>query len=392
MDSDSNVGVHFSTWCVVSEQVLLFFIFLLSIYYHAEIYTSCISTFVSFFFALQPVGVVGAITPWNFPLAMITRKVGPALACGCTVVVKPSEFTPLTALAAADLALQAGIPAGALNVVMGNAPEIGDALLQSTQVRTITFTGSTAVGKKLMAGSANTVKKVSLELGGNAPCIVFDDADIDVAVKGSLAAKFRNSGQTCVCANRILVQEGIYEKFASAFIKAVQSLHVGNGLEESTSQGPLINEAAVQKVEKFINDATSKGANIMLGGKRHSLGMTFYEPTVVGNVSNDMLLFREEVFGPVAPLIPFKTEEEAIHLANDTNAGLAAYIFTKSIPRSWRVSESLEYGLVGVNEGIISTEVAPFGGVKQSGLGREGSKYGVDEFLELKYICMGNMS
>uniref|UniRef100_A0A0E0CGF4 Aldehyde dehydrogenase domain-containing protein n=1 Tax=Oryza meridionalis TaxID=40149 RepID=A0A0E0CGF4_9ORYZ len=277
----------------------------------------------------QPVGVVGAVTPWNFPLAMITRKVGPALACGCTVVVKPSEFTPLTALAAADLALQAGIPAGAINVVMGNAPEIGDALLQSTQVRKITFTGSTAVGKKLMAGSANTVKK---------------------------------------------------------------SLKVGNGLEESTSQGPLINEAAVQKVEKFINDATSKGANIMLGGKRHSLGMSFYEPTVVGNVSNDMLLFREEVFGPVAPLVPFKTEEDAIHMANDTNAGLAAYIFTKSIPRSWRVSEALEYGLVGVNEGIISTEVAPFGGVKQSGLGREGSKYGMDEYLELKYICMGNLN
>uniref|UniRef100_A0A0D9YN13 Succinate-semialdehyde dehydrogenase n=1 Tax=Oryza glumipatula TaxID=40148 RepID=A0A0D9YN13_9ORYZ len=340
----------------------------------------------------QPVGVVGAVTPWNFPLAMITRKVGPALACGCTVVVKPSEFTPLTALAAADLALQAGIPAGAINVVMGNAPEIGDALLQSTQVRKITFTGSTAVGKKLMAGSANTVKKVSLELGGNAPCIVFDDADIDVAIKGSLAAKFRNSGQTCVCANRILVQEGIYEKFASAFIKAVQSLKVGNGLEESTSQGPLINEAAVQKVEKFINDATSKGANIMLGGKRHSLGMSFYEPTVVGNVSNDMLLFREEVFGPVAPLVPFKTEEDAIRMANDTNAGLAAYIFTKSIPRSWHVSEALEYGLVGVNEGIISTEVAPFGGVKQSGLGREGSKYGMDEYLELKYICMGNLN
>ncbi|KAF7078537.1 hypothetical protein CFC21_082954 [Triticum aestivum] len=328
----------------------------------------------------QPIGVVGAITPWNFPLAMITRKVGPALACGCTVVVKPSEFTPLTALAAADLALQAGIPAGALNVVMGNAPEIGDELMQSTQVRKITFTGSTAVGKKLMAGSANTVKKVSLELGGNAPCIVFDDADIDVAVKGSLAAKFRNSGQTCVCANRILVQEGIYEKFASAFVKAVQSLQVGNGLEESTSQGPLINEAAVEK-----------GANIMLGGKRHSLGMSFYEPTVVGNVSNDMLLFREEVFGPVAPLIPFKTEEEAIHLANDTNAGLAAYMFTKSIARSWRVSGALEYGLVGVNEGLISTEVAPFGGVKQSGLGREGSKYGMDDYLEIKYVCMGNL-
>ncbi|TVU32784.1 hypothetical protein EJB05_24540, partial [Eragrostis curvula] len=276
----------------------------------------------------QPVGVVGAITPWNFPLAMITRK-------------------------------------GALNVVMGNAPEIGDALLQSTQVRKITFTGSTAVGKKLMAGSANTVKKVSLELGGNAPCIVFDDADIDVAVKGSLAAKFRNSGQTCVCANRVLVQEGIYEKFASAFVKAVQSLQVGNGLEESTSQGPLINEAAVQKVEKFINDATSK---------------------VISNQH------EEEVFGPVAPLVPFKTEEEAIQMANDTNAGLAAYIFTKSISRSWRVSEALEYGLVGVNEGLISTEVAPFGGVKQSGLGREGSKYGVDEYLELKYICMGNLN
>ncbi|VAI44726.1 unnamed protein product [Triticum turgidum subsp. durum] len=254
----------------------------------------------------QPIGVVGAITPWNFPLAMITRK-------------------------------------------------------------------------------------VSLELGGNAPCIVFDDADIDVAVKGSLAAKFRNSGQTCVCANRILVQEGIYEKFASAFVKAVQSLQVGNGLEESTSQGPLINEAAVEKVEKFVGDATSKGANIMLGGKRHSLGMSFYEPTVVGNVSNDMLLFREEVFGPVAPLIPFKTEEEAIHLANDTNAGLAAYMFTKSIARSWRVSGALEYGLVGVNEGLISTEVAPFGGVKQSGLGREGSKYGMDDYLEIKYVCMGNL-
>ncbi|XP_072966480.1 succinate-semialdehyde dehydrogenase, mitochondrial [Typha angustifolia] len=339
----------------------------------------------------QPVGVVGAITPWNFPLAMITRKVGPALASGCTVVVKPSEYTPLTALAAADLALQAGIPPGALNVVMGNASGIGDTLLQSSQVRKITFTGSTAVGKKLMAGSANTVKKLSLELGGNAPCIVFDDADIDVAVKGSLAAKFRNSGQTCVCANRILVQEGIYEKFANAFAKAVQNMQVGNGLAEGISQGPLINEAALTKVEKFINDATSKGANIILGGKRHSLGMTFYEPTVLGNVNNEMLVAREEVFGPVAPLLPFKTEEEAIHIANDTNAGLAAYIFTTSIPRSWRVSEALEYGLVGVNEGLISTEVAPFGGVKQSGLGREGSKYGIDEFLELKYVCMGNM-
>ncbi|CAL9754127.1 unnamed protein product [Musa acuminata subsp. burmannicoides] len=339
----------------------------------------------------QPVGVVGAITPWNFPLAMITRKVGPALACGCTVVVKPSEYTPLTALAAAELALQAGIPPGALNVVMGNASDIGDTLLESTQVRKITFTGSTAVGKKLMAGSASTVKKISLELGGNAPCIVFDDADLDVAVKGSLAAKFRNSGQTCVCANRILVQEGIYEKFANAFAKAVQALQVGNGLIEGTVQGPLINEAALEKVETMVQDATAKGADVVTGGKRHSLGMTFYEPTVLGNVNKEMLIFRQEVFGPVAPLMRFKTEEEAIQMANDTNAGLAAYIFTTSMPRSWRVSEALEYGLVGVNEGLISTEVAPFGGFKQSGLGREGSKYGMDEYLEIKYVCLGNL-
>ncbi|GLT91476.1 hypothetical protein SLE2022_093620 [Rubroshorea leprosula] len=340
----------------------------------------------------QPVGVVGAITPWNFPLAMITRKVGPALACGCTVVIKPSELTPLTALAAAELALQAGIPQGVVNVVMGNAPDIGDALLANTQVRKITFTGSTAVGKKLMAGAAGTVKRVSLELGGNAPCIVFDDADLDVAVKGTLAAKFRNSGQTCVCANRILVQEGIYEKFADAFSKAVQNLQVGDGFTEGVVQGPLINEAAVQKVETFIQDATSKGAKVLLGGKRHSLGLTFYEPTVVTDVKNEMLIAKEEVFGPVAPLLQFKTEEEAIHIANDTNAGLAAYIFTNNVQRTWRVSEALEYGLVGVNEGIISTEVAPFGGVKQSGLGREGSKYGIDEYLELKYVCFGDMN
>ncbi|GKV29495.1 hypothetical protein SLEP1_g38421 [Rubroshorea leprosula] len=329
----------------------------------------------------QPVGVVGAIAPWNFPLAMITRKVGPALACGCTVIIKPSELTPLTALAAAELALQAGIPQGVVNVVMGNAPDIGDALLASTQVRKITFTGSTAVGKKLMAGAAGTVKRVSLELGGNAPCIVFDDADLDVAVKGTLAAKFRNSGQTCVCANRILVQEGIYEKFADAFSKAVQNLQVGDGFTEGVVQGPLINEAAVQK-----------GAKVLLGGKRHSLGFTFYEPTVVTDVKNEMLIAKEEVFGPVAPLLQFKTEEEAIHIANDTNAGLAAYIFTNNVQRTWRVSEALEYGLVGVNEGIISTEVAPFGGVKQSGLGREGSKYGIDEYLELKYVCFGDMN
>uniref|UniRef100_A0A2P2K1F5 Succinate-semialdehyde dehydrogenase, mitochondrial n=1 Tax=Rhizophora mucronata TaxID=61149 RepID=A0A2P2K1F5_RHIMU len=303
----------------------------------------------------QPVGVVGAITPWNFPLAMITRK-------------------------------------GVLNVVMGNAPEIGDALLSSTKVRKITFTGSTAVGKRLMAGAAGTVKRLSLELGGNAPCIVFDDADLDVAVKGSLAAKFRNAGQTCVCTNRLIVQEGIYDKFALAFSKAVQNLQVGDGFSEGVTQGPLINEAAVQKVESFVQDAISKGAKVLLGGKRHGLGMTFYEPTVLSDIKSEMLVSREEVFGPVAPLLRFKTEEEAILMANDTNAGLAAYIFTNNVQRSWRVTEALEYGLVGVNEGIISTEVAPFGGVKQSGLGREGSKYGIDEYLEMKYVCLGDMN
>lgn len=340
----------------------------------------------------QPVGVVGAITPWNFPLAMITRKVAPALACGCTVVIKPSELTPLTALAAAELSLQAGLPPGTVNVVMGNASDIGNALLASPQVRAITFTGSTAVGKKLMTGAAETVKKVSLELGGNAPCIIFDDADVEVALKGTLATKFRNSGQTCVCANRILVQEGIYEKFVKAFTNAVRNLKVGDGFGEGVVQGPLINEAAVQKVESFVQDAVSKGASILLGGKRHSLGMTFYEPTVISDVKNDMLIARQEVFGPVAPLLRFRTEEEAIHIANDTTAGLAAYIFTTNVQRSWRVSEALEYGIVGVNEGSVSTEVAPFGGVKQSGLGREGSKYGMDEYLEMKYVCMGNMS
>lgn len=340
----------------------------------------------------QPVGVVGAITPWNFPLAMITRKVGPALACGCTVVIKPSELTPLTALAAAELSLQAGIPPGVVNVVMGNASDIGDALLASPQVRKLTFTGSTLVGKKLMAGAAATVKKVSLELGGNAPCIIFDDADIEVALKGALATKFRNTGQTCVCANRILVQEGIYEKFTNAFAKAVQSMKVGDGFSEGVEQGPLINEAAVKKVESFVEDATSKGAKVLVGGKRHSLGMTFYEPTVVTGVNSEMLLSREEVFGPVAPLLKFKTEEDAIHMANDTNAGLAAYIFSTNIQRAWRVTEALEYGIVGVNEGLVSTEVAPFGGVKQSGLGREGSKYGLDEYLEMKYVCLGSMS
>lgn len=340
----------------------------------------------------QPVGVVGAVTPWNFPLAMITRKAGPALACGCTVVIKPSELTPLTALAAAELSLQAGIPPGVINVIMGNAADIGDALLASPQVRKITFTGSTDVGKKLMAGSADTVKKVSLELGGNAPCIIFDDADLDVALRGTLATKFRNSGQTCVCANRVLVQEGIYDKFAEVFSNAVQNMKVGDGFGEGVVQGPLINEQAVQKVEKFVLEAISKGAKVLVGGKRHSLGMTFYQPTVISDVKSEMLLSREETFGPVAPLLKFKTEDEAIQMANDTNAGLAAYLFTTNIQRSWRVTEALEYGIVGVNEGLVSTEVAPFGGMKQSGLGREGSKYGMDEYLEMKYVCMGNMN
>ncbi|CAA3021073.1 succinate-semialdehyde dehydrogenase, mitochondrial [Olea europaea subsp. europaea] len=323
---------------------------------------------------------------------MITRKVAPALACGCTVIIKPSELTPLTALAAADLSIQAGIPPGVVNVVMGNAADIGEALLASSQVRKITFTGSTAVGKKLMAGAAGTVKKVSLELGGNAPCIIFDDADLEVALKGTLATKFRNSGQTCVCANRVLVQEGIYEQFANAFSNAVQNMKVGDGFGEGVVQGPLINDAAVQKVEKLVQDAISKGAKVLVGGKRHGLGRTFYEPTVMAGVKGEMLISREEVFGPVAPLLKFKTEEEAIQLANDTNAGLAAYVFTTNVQCSWRVAEALEYGIVGVNEGLVSTEVAPFGGMKQSGLGREGSKYGIDEFLEIKYVCLGNMN
>ncbi|KAJ0508770.1 putative succinate-semialdehyde dehydrogenase (NAD(+)) [Helianthus annuus] len=339
----------------------------------------------------QPVGVVGAITPWNFPLAMITRKVGPALACGCTVVIKPSELTPFSALAAAELAIQSGIPPGVLNVVMGDAPKIGNSLLESRQVRKITFTGSTAVGKKLMAGAAETVKKVSLELGGNAPFIIFDDADLEVAVKASLASKFLYTGQACICTNRLLVQEGIYDKFMNAFSNAVKSLKVGDGFSEGVAQGPLINEAAIHKVESLVQDAISKGAKVVVGGKRHSLGFTFYEPTIISDVKNEMLIARQEIFGPVAPVIRFKTEEEAIQIANDTDAGLAAYLFTNNIQRSWRVSEALEYGIVGVNEGLHAYEVAPFGGFKQSGLGREGSKYGLDDFLEIKCICMGNM-
>ncbi|KAJ7949012.1 Aldehyde dehydrogenase [Quillaja saponaria] len=367
----------------------------------------------------QPVGVVGAITPWNFPLAMIARKVGPALACGCTAVIKPSELTPLMALAAAELSIQAGIPPGVVNVVMGNAHEIGDALLSSTQVRKITFTGSTAVGKKLMAGAAGTVKKYISsrylwKLDGNTPCIIFDDADLDIALKGTVAAKFRNSGQTCICANRILVQEGIYEKFANALINAVQKLKVGDGFSEGVGQGPLINEAAVQKVESLIQDATSKGARVILGGKRHRLGLTFYEPTVIGDVNNEMHISRDVTYIAVSrdvaltqvtlvpverkhldllhPFCGSKLKRRPVRIANDTNAGLGSYIFTDNVQRSWHVAEALEYGIVGVNEGLISTEVAPFGGFKQSGLGREGSKYGMDDYLEIKYVCLGNMN
>ncbi|XP_021993453.1 succinate-semialdehyde dehydrogenase, mitochondrial isoform X3 [Helianthus annuus] len=345
------------------------------------------------YFAEEAKRVYGDILPSPMPdrRLFVLKQAGPALACGCTLVIKPSELTPLTALAAAELALQAGIPPGVLNVVMGDAPKIGKALLESPQVRKLTFTGSTAVGKKLMAGAAETVKKVSLELGGNAPCIVFDDADLEVALEGSLATKLRNSGQTCICTNRLLVQEGIYDKFINAYSNAVQSLKVGNGFSEGVDQGPLINEAAVQKVDSLVQDAISQGAKVVVGGKRHNLGLTFYEPTIISDVKNEMLIARREIFGPVTPVIRFKTEEEAIQIANDTDSGLAAYLFTNNIPRLWRVSEALEYGLVGVNNHVAFSQVAPFGGVKQSGLGREGSKYGLDEYLEIKCICMGNM-
>eukprot|EP00850_Spirogloea_muscicola_P006889 SM000033S12410 [mRNA] locus=s33:840385:845176:+ [translate_table: standard] len=358
----------------------------------------------------QPVGVIGAITPWNFPIAMITRKVGPALAVGCTAVVKPAELTPLCTLALVELATRAGVPEGVLNVVTGDSKEIGGAILGSEKVMKITFTGSTAVGKKLMAQAADTVKKVSLELGGNAPLLVFDDADIQLAAKGALATKFRNSGQTCVCANRILVQEGVYDEFVEAFAMLVSDLKVGNGLDEGVTQGPLINEAGIEKVDKHVQDALSKvqgrtlylspatglpdhqGAKAVVGGKHHSLGGLFYEPTVLSNATPDMMICREEVFGPVAPIFRFGNEADGIRMANDTEFGLAAYAFTQDMARAFRVSEALQYGMVGLNDTAISTEMAPFGGVKQSGLGREGSKYGVDEYLEMKYILLGNLT
>ncbi|MEC9368816.1 MAG: NAD-dependent succinate-semialdehyde dehydrogenase [Pseudomonadota bacterium] len=339
----------------------------------------------------QPVGVVGAITPWNFPHAMITRKVAPAIAVGCTVVCKPAPDTPLSALALAELAHRAGIPKGVFNVVTGDAKAIGAELTSSPIVRAIAFTGSTAVGKLLMQQSAATVKKVSLELGGNAPFIVFDDADIDKAVQGALASKYRNAGQTCVCANRILVQDKIYDKFAEKLASEVTKMKVGEGTEVGVAQGPLINEAALRKVEAHVQDAVAQGAKVVAGGKRHSLGRTFFEPTVLTNATTKMLLNREETFGPVAALIRFKTEDEAVAVANDTPAGLAAYFYSRDVGRCWRVGEQLEFGLVGINEGVISTEVAPFGGFKESGLGREGSHHGVEDFLEMKYMFMGGL-
>ncbi|MEM6971242.1 MAG: NAD-dependent succinate-semialdehyde dehydrogenase [Pseudomonadota bacterium] len=338
----------------------------------------------------QPVGVVGAITPWNFPNAMITRKVGPALAAGCTVVVKPSELTPLSATALAVLGEKAGIPAGVLNIVTGlDAPAIGGALTSSEKVAKITFTGSTEVGRILMRQSADTIKKMSLELGGNAPFIVFDDADLDAAVEGAILCKFRNAGQTCVCANRIYVQTGVHDAFAAKLKTAVEALTVGDGFEDGSKIGPLIEEAALDKVEAHIADAKAHGGEVILGGKRHDRGGLFFEPTLMTGVPADALITREETFGPVAPLIRFEEEAEAVRLANATVFGLASYFYARDLGRVWRVAETLESGIVGINTGIISTEVAPFGGVKQSGLGREGSKHGIEEYLEMKYLCMG---
>jgi succinate-semialdehyde dehydrogenase/glutarate-semialdehyde dehydrogenase len=339
----------------------------------------------------QPIGVVAAITPWNFPLAMITRKVAPAIAAGCTVVVKPAEDTPLTALALAELAHRAGIPKGVFNVITGDAPPIGRELTESPIVRMIAFTGSTEVGKLLMRQAASTVKKVALELGGNAPFIVFDDADLDKAVEDAIASKFRNMGQTCVCANRILVQDGVYDAFAEKLAATVGQMKVGPGDEPGVVQGPLINKAGIEKVEAHVKDAVAKGAKVLTGGKPHALGGTFYEPTVLTGATTEMALTREETFGPVAPLFRFHSEEEAIKLANDTPFGLAAYFHARDIGRVWRVAEKLEYGIIGINEGIISTEVAPFGGVKESGLGREGSHHGIEEFVEIKYMLMGGL-
>lgn len=339
----------------------------------------------------EPIGVCAAITPWNFPAAMITRKVAPALAAGCTIILKPAEQTPLSALALAELAAQAGVPAGVFNVVTGDAKTIGGVLTASPIVRKLTFTGSTPVGQLLMRQCADTVKKMSLELGGNAPFIVFDDADIDAAVAGAMASKYRNSGQTCVCSNRFLIQDAVYDAFAAKLAEAVGALKVGDGAQDGVTQGPLIDEAAIRKVEDLIADAIDKGARIVTGGKRHQLGGTWFEPTVIGDVTAAMAMARQEIFGPVAPLFRFKTEEEAVALANDSEFGLAAYLYSRDHGRIWRVSRRLEYGMVGVNTGLISTEVAPFGGMKLSGVGREGSSFGLDEYMETKYLALGGL-
>jgi succinate-semialdehyde dehydrogenase/glutarate-semialdehyde dehydrogenase len=339
----------------------------------------------------QPVGVVAAITPWNFPAAMITRKAGPALAAGCTFVCKPATQTPYSALAMAELAHRAGIPKGVFNVITGPASVIGGEMTSNALVRKVTFTGSTEIGKKLMAQCAGTLKKVSLELGGNAPFIVFDDADLDLAVQGAIASKYRNTGQTCVCANRLLVQDGVYDAFVAKLVEAVRTLRVGDGLKGPTEQGPLIDDKAVAKVEEHIADALAKGGRVALGGKRHALGGTFFEPTIITQVQPNMLVAREETFGPVAPVFPFATEQDAVRMANDTEFGLASYFYTRDLARALRVAERLEYGIVGLNTGLISTEVAPFGGVKESGMGREGSKYGILDYTELKYLCIGGI-
>ena len=339
----------------------------------------------------QPVGVVASITPWNFPAAMITRKVGPALAAGCTVVAKPATATPFSALALAELGMRAGLPKGVMNIVTGSASAIGGEMTSNPIVRKLTFTGSTEIGKRLMEQCAATVKKVSMELGGHAPFIVFDDAEIDAAVAGAMASKFRNMGQTCVCANRFLVQDGVYNEFAGKFAAAAQALKIGNGADDGVQQGPLIDMAAVIKVEEHIGDALAKGARTLAGGERHQLGGTFFQPTVLADVDTQMKIAYEETFGPVAPLFRFSSEEDAIALANDTPYGLCAYFYSRDVGRIWRVAEALEYGIVGINEGIISTEVAPFGGVKESGIGREGARHGLDEYLEIKYMCMGGI-
>ena len=339
----------------------------------------------------EPVGVCAAITPWNFPAAMITRKAGAALAAGCTMVLKPASQTPFSALALAELAIRAGIPAGVFNVVTGSAKAIGGEICANPVVRKLSFTGSTEIGAELIAQCAPTVKKLSMELGGNAPFIVFDDADLDAAVAGAIASKYRNAGQTCVCANRLLVQDGVYDAFAEKLAVAVAALKVGNGVEPGVTQGPLIDQFAVDKVEEMIADARVKGARVVCGGRRHTLGQTFFEPTILADVTPEMRMAREEIFGPVAPLFRFKTEEDAIRMANDTEFGLASYFFARDVGRIFRVSEALEYGMVGVNTGLISTEIAPFGGVKSSGLGREGSRHGLDDYLEIKYVCVAGL-